>query len=268
MAPAGNQRADVAAAFPGWGSAHGYEFVLPVTDGPHTVCAYGIDVGPTAIGNPLLGCRSTVRSGEPFGSLDAVTPTFGAVQVTGWAIDPDTNAPIDVHVYVDRAGASMPADAQRSDVAAAVPGYGDHHGYDRLVAAVPGVHRVCAYAIDSAGGANITLGCRTVTVPQPSPFGALDVAARVTGGLEVSGWAVDPDTSASIDVHVYVDGHLISIARADDERLDVAAARPASGSTHGYRVIVPATADQRTVCVYGINVDGGVNALIACRSIS
>jgi subtilisin family serine protease len=268
MVPAGESRPDVATVFPGWGLARGFGIVVPASNGPHIVCAYGIDVGPSANGNSLLGCRSSTRSGDSFGSLDTVTATFGAVRVAGWAIDPDTDAPIDVHVYVDRGGAPLRADLSRPDVADAIPGYGDRHGYDRLVAAPPGDHRVCTYAIDSNGGPNVTLGCRTVTVPQPSPFGALDVAARVDGGVEVAGWAVDPDTAASIDVHVYVDGILASTARADDERLDVAAVRPASGSSHGYRMVVPASSEHRTVCVYGINVAEGFNALIGCRSIS
>jgi subtilisin family serine protease len=259
-------RPDIAAAFPGWGSAHGFDVVVPVGDGSHTVCAYGIDVGPSAP-NSLLGCRTTARSGAPFGALDAVEPTFGAVRVTGWAIDPDTTAPLDVHVYVDRAGAPVPANQSRPDVAAVYPTYGDRHGIDRMVVTTPGVHRVCLYAIDPDGGPNPTLGCRTVTVPEPSPFGAVDVVRTIAGGVEVAGWAADPDTTTSIDVHVYVDGALRGVALANGERLDVAAARPSTGTAHGFRLAVPASGGARQVCVYGINVAGGVNALIGCRAI-
>ena len=119
---------------------------------------------------------------------------------------------------------------------------------------------MCLYAIGANGGTNTTLGCRTVTVPQPSPFGAVDVLRRVDGGIEIAGWAADPDTTMSIDVHVYVDGVLRTIAHANGERLDVAAARPSTGTSHGYQVLVPASREARQVCVYGINVEGGVNA--------
>jgi hypothetical protein len=266
-ASAAEARDDVASAFPGWGSARGFDLLVPVGDGRHVVCVYAIDAGPSAP-NSLLGCRTASRDGAPFGAVDAITGTFGGVRVAGWAIDPDTSASIDVHVYVDRAGGSLTADASRPDVAAVFPSYGSRHGYDRLVAASPGSHRVCLYAIDSAAGANTTLGCRTVTVPAPSPFGAVDVARRVDGGIEVAGWAADPDTTASIDVHVYVDGVLRHVDRADAERLDVASARPSTGPTHGFADVVAAPADARQVCVYGINVGGGVNALIGCRSIA
>src|SRR5205085_9951059 len=49
------ERADVGNAFPGWGSGHGFDALLPMSDGVHTVCVYGIDVGPAA-SNSLLGC--------------------------------------------------------------------------------------------------------------------------------------------------------------------------------------------------------------------
>jgi subtilisin family serine protease len=265
-AQAAARRPDVAAAYPGWGSARGFETVVPAADGAHVVCAYGIDLGPVAA-NSLLGCRQLVRSSAPSGSLDAVEPTFGAVRVAGWAIDPDTVDPVDVHVYVDGVGVAARADLARPDVAAAVPGYGEGHGFDRLFDAGPGRHRVCVYAIDRALTGNVTLGCRDVTVPEPSPFGSLDVVRRVEGGVEVGGWAIDPDTSSSIDVHVYVDGRMATAVHASVERLDVAAARPASGSPHGFTTVVAAPAAARTVCVYGINVDGGGNALIACGAI-
>jgi subtilisin family serine protease len=265
--PASSNRPDVALAYPGWGPAHGFDVVLPAAAGSHTVCVYGIDVGPVAP-NSLIGCRTVVRNGLPFGALDAVVPTYGAVQVVGWAIDPDTTGPIDVHVYVDGAGVPLRAGDTRPDLGVQFPGFGSAHGFNGLVAASPGSHRVCAYGIDSDGVANTTLGCTTVTVPQPSPFGAVDVARRVGDAVEVAGWVIDPDTASSIDVHVYVDGRLISVALADTERLDVAAVQPSSGATHGFGLAVPVTAGARTVCVYGINVGDGTNALIGCRSIA
>lgn len=54
-APADIPRADVAAAWPAYGPAHGFSTTVPITGpGPHTVCAYGItdDNQPA----PELGC--------------------------------------------------------------------------------------------------------------------------------------------------------------------------------------------------------------------
>jgi hypothetical protein len=59
VAVAGNPRADVAAAYPLFGTGHGYDVTIPALPGFHGVCAYGINTaGPG--GNTTLGCR-TVR---------------------------------------------------------------------------------------------------------------------------------------------------------------------------------------------------------------
>src|SRR5262249_61479857 len=56
--------------FPGFGPNHGFNAVLGgVPAGVHTVCAFGINVGPGV--NNAVGCRSVVvLSGSPFGSLE------------------------------------------------------------------------------------------------------------------------------------------------------------------------------------------------------
>ena len=102
---------------------------------------------------------------SPIGYLDVATGVPGGVSVAGWAIDPDTTAPIAVHVYVDSAGVALTADGSRPDVGAAFPGYGSAHGYSSAVAASPGSHRVCAYGINVGPGGNSLLGCRTTVVP-------------------------------------------------------------------------------------------------------
>ena len=43
---------------------------------------------------------------------------------------------------------------------------------------------------------------------------------------------------------------------------------PGSGERHGYDELVPLLRGVNNVCVYGINVGRGDNALIACRNIT
>jgi peptidoglycan hydrolase-like protein with peptidoglycan-binding domain len=101
----------------------------------------------------------------PFGALDAVTAGTGSFTASGWALDPDTTLPIRVHLYVDgHATLSLSAATPRLDVGR-IFGKGANHGYVATVKAIPGTHQVCAYAIDSAGGANPRIGCKNVTVP-------------------------------------------------------------------------------------------------------
>ena len=59
--PANTNRADVGAAYAGYGSAHGYDTTLNLAAGKHTVCSYGINVGPAGV-NTKLGCRAVTVS--------------------------------------------------------------------------------------------------------------------------------------------------------------------------------------------------------------
>ena len=96
---------------------------------------------------------ASAAGGDPEGNLDSVGRGPGGIRVSGWALDPDTAAPIDVHVYVDGVGAGIvTANTYRPDVGAAYPGYGNFHGYDAVVAySAAGNHTVCTYGINTAG---------------------------------------------------------------------------------------------------------------------
>lgn len=160
---ASSARPDVAAAYPGYGSAHGYAVRVPAAAGTRQVCAYGIDtVAPGT--NALLGCRTVQVSGTSVGSLDAVTRASGRASVRGWALDPDTAGAGTVHVYVEgRFAGALTASGARPDVAAAYPAWGPAHGFTGSVALPAGPATVCAYALDAAGaGGSVTLGCRRV----------------------------------------------------------------------------------------------------------
>jgi subtilisin family serine protease len=216
---------------------------------------------------PSAAAVPKVAGASPFGSFDFSGAGPGSVTVAGWAIDPDTAAPIAVHVYVDGAGTALTADASRVDVDAAF-GYGANHGFAATVPAPGGVHTVCAYGINASGsGSNALLGCRVVSVASGSPFGSLDLVGTGLGSVSVAGWAIDPDTAGSIQVHVYVDGSGYALD-ARSSRPDVGAAYAGYGSAHGFGVTVPASGGSHTVCAYGINVGAGSNSVLGCRVVS
>jgi hypothetical protein len=212
--------------------------------------------------------KVAASTGDPIGALDAVTPRpDGALQVRGWATDQNTSAPIQVAVYLDGIGlAWFTANTGRPDVGAAYPGSGSLHGYDF---AIPlsnrGVFNVCTYAINSGPGANTLLGCRTVEV-NGLPFGALDAVSSLPGALQVRGWAIDQNTSAPIQVAVYLDGIGLGWFTANAGRPDVGAVYSAYGASHGYDVEVPATPGAHLLCTYAINANPspGFNVLLGC----
>ncbi len=266
-----DSRPDVGAAFPIYGDNHGFATSVDVAAAGNTVCAYGINIHPSdPAGNVLLGCRVVDVPVNPFGSLDSVSGNGpGKLSVSGWAIDPDTDSPIDVHVYVDGAPRmALSAGLSRPDVGLTYSAYSNNHGYAADVDGItPGSHTVCAYGINTGPGGNALLGCKVVDVPA-SPFGSLDLASGDgPGQIHLSGWAIDPDTDGPIQVHVWVNGTPVAAGTAGDSRPDVGAAYPGYGSDHGYSLEVPGTVGD-TVCVYGINTGPGGNALIGCEVVS
>ncbi|QIG38324.1 hypothetical protein G5T42_01565 [Microbacterium sp. 4R-513] len=269
-------RADVAAAYPGTGTNHGFAEKLTLPVGTTQVCAYAINNG--AGGPAFLGCKSATVAGTtpdlgraPFGNLEAVTVSGNAATASGWAIDPDTTAPIKVHLYVGSVSAEYTADKARSDVAAAYPASGPNHGFVEKLTLPAGTTQVCAYAINSGPGGNAFLGCKTVTVASTAPdlgrapIGNLEGVVAGAGGANVSGWALDPDTTASINVHIYV-GSTGAQYLADKSRPDVGAVYRL-GDAHGFAEFIPMTSGTKSVCVYAINSGAGGHAFLGCRDV-
>ncbi|WP_136519415.1 hypothetical protein [Cellulomonas telluris] len=258
-------RPDVAAAF-GVSASVGFSTTLGVAPGPRRVCVYAIDGNGGAV-NPLVGCRDVVvANAEPIGALDEVTVSGGTVTARGWALDPDTDASIGVRLLVDGAAvASATASATRRDVERAY-GRGAAHGYTLSAQAAPGRRSVCVQAVDATSGTALTLTCRTVTVTNAPPVGSLDAVTAGPGTLGVRGWALDPDTTASIRVHVYVDGKPVRSLVASAARPDVERAY-GRGAAHGFSTTIPAESGRREVCVWAIDTGGGANPVVGCRTV-
>lgn len=102
------------------------------------------------------------------------------------------------------------------------------------------------------------------------PFGSLDVASSTTSGeVRVAGWALDPDTTSSIAVHVYADSTFLGARSADLSRPDVAGF--GYGTSHGFdSTFTGVPPGSRDICVFGINTgtNGSANSLIGCRRIT
>jgi hypothetical protein len=205
-----------------------------------------------------------------FGNVDSAVEVTGGIRVQGWAIDADTNGPIDVHVYVDGVYVTAArASGGRPDIAAAYPGMGPFHGFDVTVPAGPGRRQVCVYGINvgPSGNGNALLGCRTVSIG--NPFGNVDGYRTAPGTLTVVGWAIDPDTSGPISVHVYANGQWGGQGIANRSRPDVGQAYPSAGPNHGFEVTIPIGGGPQRVCVYGINTgaNGTTNPLLGCIEV-
>jgi hypothetical protein len=270
---ASRTRADLAAAFPGLGIEHGFDFTFELPPGIHNVSIQAF--APDApIDRFDVGTR-VVGVGVPFGALDLVGQVPGGVRVAGWVIDPDADIAPPVHIYVgDQFVTSAIPDRLRPDVTAAFPRSGTARGFDVIVPTPAGTHRICAYAINTdrsnVGDPALSrlLGCRTATVNARS-IGAVDVVETAPGGVRVAGWALDPETAEALDIHVYVDGALAGVTKTDKPREDIAALAPSYGPTRGFDFVVPALPGQRDVCVYAIDAGSGGagNPMLGCRRV-
>lgn len=263
----GQPRPDVASVFPGAGPDPGFAHTVPLSGtGPHTVCAYAVNTGAGSQ-NTTLGC-AVVRAGvDPVGSLDDVAPGFGGATVSGWAFDPDSAAATQVHVYLDGAPAAVTGTGSpRPDVDAAVAGAGPARGWAVAVAARPGAHQVCAYGISVGGGTNALLGCRAFVV-SGAPVGALDSVTALRAGVELRGWAADPDTEGPVGVHTYASGW-VGVGSTGAPRPDVAAAVGGASAGAGFGYRQPALGGTQRVCSYAIDVGGTTNSLLGCRMVT
>jgi len=264
---AGDTRADVGQAYPGYGNSHGFSKVVDLPAGNSTVCVYAIN---TSGANTTLGCQSVTgrdKGQAPIGSLDSVTVSGRQATVAGWAIDPDTVRPIAVRISVDATATRVTASASRADVAAVYPLYGASHGFSRAVKIPIGPSKVCVTAINTSGP-DTDLGCRSITTPDEgrTPVGSIDEVSVVGTTATVRGWAIDPDTARPIAVHVYAGGTATALI-ADRSRPDVGAVYPDYGSAHGYLSAVTIPVGTSRLCIYAINTRGA-NPLMGCRTVT
>jgi hypothetical protein len=101
---------------------------------------------------------------------------------------------------------------------------------------------------------------------QNTPFGSLDFAKPSPSGVWASGWAIGPDVTNALGVHLYFNGHIVKAVTAGNPRADVARAYPAFGVGHGFAVNIPN--ESGTLCAYAINAAGtGNNPLVGCKFV-
>jgi hypothetical protein len=158
------------------------------------VCARAVVVG-TTVAKPL-GCVNLAIGFDPVGALDELTFVGGQVAYSGWALDPDTYAAIDVVITHDGAPATRLANASRPGVGTTYPGYGDNHAFTGTFTSLGGggLHTICAKAVNVGAGADTDLGCRTYQTPVGAPSN-VTVTDRRSDSIRLA-W---DDTSISED---------------------------------------------------------------------
>ena len=133
---------------------------------------------------------------DPIGSLDlAGSPAPGQVRVKGWAFDPNApTEPLAIRAFVGgRAGAARRVELRtrrrsptrpRPDVGAKYrrPG-ATTASTSRFPTVKSGPQPVCVYALNTGGGADRLLGCKSTTVPVAVTLSVAEGDARRGQGL-------------------------------------------------------------------------------------
>jgi len=162
-------RPDIAAAFPGAGSAHGFTTTTaPAAAGANSLCVYGYNIGIGGT-NPVLGCSEVkLEYKAPIANVELIGAAGpGQARVVGWSLDPSVpTEPVTMHVWVDgRPAQALTGDLQRPDLQRIYPSAGTAHGFDGTIAMTPGDHQVCVFAINNGvPGPNVLMACGRVTV--------------------------------------------------------------------------------------------------------
>jgi hypothetical protein len=101
------------------------------------------------------------------------------------------------------------------------------------------------------------------------PLGNMESVRRIAPDkARLTGWALDPETSDPIAVHLYRDGGFLAAFTAFGERPDIGRVYHWLGSRHGYVVDIPVPLGTHLICAYGISVGTGTNELVGCGGTS
>ncbi|MGN6609530.1 MAG: fibronectin type III domain-containing protein, partial [Jatrophihabitans sp.] len=215
----------------------------------------------------VVAPAASAATGSPWGTLAPVSWRLGSLQLHGYAIDPDTTAPIRVAVTVDgRVAGAVTAGNWLGWLTGPYRAYGGHHGYATSVNVPDGQHTVCTVARNVRAGRDTTLRCVTVS-GRNDPVGRL-TAAHTAAGIVVSGWALDPNVTAPVQLRPTLDGMPVTPQTAAAPATGLPAWWSANGSAHAYSFTVPTDRFAHRVCVTVVNVGPGVDTLLGCRSLA
>ena len=220
---------------------------------------------------PTVAAFYSTSSGHPFGSFDGVSRAPGGARVSGWGLDPDTLANVEVFVHVDAGGTSIGAtDFQRLDVRDRYPAYGENRGFNKIVSMANGQHNVCVDLVNVAGtvGANQSLGCRLIVIGN-NPIGNADAIQRANLlTVNVTGWAIDPDTASPITIRLTgtTSGTTYTANRGRPQ--DIGQMYPDYGANHGFAE-TPLVIGTKSLCIWAQNAPGtpGAETFLRCATV-
>ena len=231
---AATPRPDVQARYPAYGLNHGFSIFTPAAAGSHQLCAYALNLGAGRV-NPRFGCVTVSRGSNPVGSGATIARvgTSDAIAVSGWALDPDTDAPIKVQVTSDGSNKQvLTANLADTGSSRSWPRYSTNHGYSGRVTLDGYEHVVCAVAVNSGPGTDVRQGCaRISTSGSTAPAAPTDLSAWPGSKLVNLNWTAARSVTTpvtSYEITIAPGGRVITVA-------GTAVSAPVTGLTNGVR---------------------------------
>ena len=213
-------RPDVAERYPGFTARHGFDAVFPdVEPGTRELCAEIVNQGEGQ--DAFLGCKSIEVRVLPEGEILSLDVTKNDVLVKGWAVDPDTIAPINVEWTLDgEIFHSATANKFSRRVGEFYRGYGNNHGFEETISMFfvsPGEHELCTLALNEGRGSGATtLGCQSFT-RTPGAEHPFSLAARVVATV-FSRPATEAEVAA-LGIQLFENGSGLAALKALADRL-------------------------------------------------
>ena len=202
----------------------------------------------------------------PFGWWETAADSVGAIHLKGWAVDAQSPNPVAVQVLVNgQVLETIWANLPRPDVERAY-GMGSLRGFNATIPSSPGTHQVCLSMRNVYGGANVSLGCRQLTVVNQAPFGWWESAVAEKEAVRIKGWAVDFDSFEPVTVLVHI-GNQRTEMLADLPRPDVERAF-GMGDLRGFNATISAPPGTHQVCLTLENIPAGPNVSLGCTNLT
>ncbi len=100
------------------------------------------------------------------------------------------------------------------------------------------------------------------------PLGSLTSVVASGPGVRLTGWAIDPDTTAAVPVAVSIDGRPAGQVSAALSLSTVATAYPRYGARHGFAATFVVASGRHQICASALNVGPGAGATsLGCRTL-
>jgi cell wall-associated NlpC family hydrolase len=108
------------------------------------------------------------------------------------------------------------------------------------------------------------IGAAADPIGSHDPIGAVEGVRTITGGIQVSGWAADPDDLAdNVTAYGLVDGHIVTRSVTNVARLYISHLHD-TGPTPGFNFAIPVPSGNHGVCIAVQNVGSGLSTVLRC----